>query len=51
MDAKIEERRMHFDMAVAPLETAKVLFEAIGEERIGCLPCTLSVVRPDESDG
>ncbi len=32
MDAKIEERRMHFDMAVAPLETAKVLFEAIGED-------------------
>ena len=32
IEAKVEERRMHFQAAVEPLETAKTLFEANGEE-------------------
>jgi len=32
IDAKVEERRMHFQAAVAPLEQAKTLFEANGED-------------------
>jgi Tfp pilus assembly protein PilF len=32
IDAKVEERRMHFQAAVAPLEQAKALFEAGGED-------------------
>ncbi len=32
IDAKVEERRMHFQAAVAPLEQAKELFEANGED-------------------
>lgn len=32
IDAKVEERRMHFQAAVAPLEQAKALFEANGED-------------------
>lgn len=32
IDAKVEERRMHFQAAVAPLEEAKTLFETNGED-------------------
>ena len=32
IDAKVEERRMHFQAAIQPLETAKSLFEASGED-------------------
>lgn len=32
IEAKVEERRMHFQAAVEPLETAKSLFEANGED-------------------
>ena len=32
IDAKVEERRMHFQAAVSPLEEAKRLFEANGED-------------------
>lgn len=32
IDAKVDERRMHFQAAIAPLEKAKELFEAFGED-------------------
>lgn len=32
IDAKVDERRMHFEAAIAPLETAKTLFESNGED-------------------
>ena len=32
IDAKVEERRMHFQAAVTPLEQAKALFEGAGED-------------------
>ena len=32
IDAKVDERRMHFQMAIEPLETAKSLFEENGED-------------------
>lgn len=32
IEAKVDERRMHFQAAIQPLETAKGLFEAAGED-------------------
>ncbi|MDG1753513.1 MAG: tetratricopeptide repeat protein [Rhodothermales bacterium] len=51
INALVDERREIFDSAIAPLETAKSLFESAGEDATGvCMALYQSYVQTDELD-